>query len=138
MSRYFFRNNKFLIKNHIKNNSDLTCAINFAVGTAGEIYSVGSLEQILLKTKKARYSEYLPFYYFNNTSYFKITKCHLPKKLIGKYRLTIDYNEDLIFFRKLFEKRLIKKKSLNLENIFRILKKNRSITNINKKKKINL
>ena len=43
---------EFLIKNHIKNNSDLTCAINFAVGTAGEIYSVGSLEQILLKTKR--------------------------------------------------------------------------------------
>ena len=102
---------EFLIKNHIKNNSDLTCAINFAVGTAGEIYSVGSLEQILLKTKKARYSEYLPFYYFNNTSYFKITKCHLPKKLIGKYRLTIDYNEDLIFFRKLL-RNFIKKKDL--------------------------
>ena len=50
--RYFFRNNRIFIKNHIKNNSDLTCAINFAVGTAGEIYSVGSLEQILQKTKR--------------------------------------------------------------------------------------
>ncbi len=127
---------EFLIKNHIKNNSDMTCANNFAVGTAGEIYSAGSLEHILLKTKKARYSEYLPFYYFNNEKYFKITKCHLPKKFIGKYRLTIDYNEDFVFFNKLFEKLNLMNMPPNLINIFKILKNNKNIYRINKDMKL--
>lgn len=126
----------FLVKEHLKNNSDYTCAKDFAVGSSGEVYSVGSLEKILSKTKKASYSEYLPFYYINNKDYFKIKVSALPKKFIGKHRLTLDYYEDLKFFRKLFQKLKEERLKINLINIFKILKKNREIDEINRNMKL--
>ena len=127
----------FLIKKHNKTNSDFTYAKNFAVGTSAEIYSVGSLQHIKNKTKKASYSEYLPFYYLNNFSHFKINKCDLPEKYIAKFRLTLDYSKDLIFFNKLFEKLKLEKKPPNIINILRTLKKNQHISKINKHIKLN-
>ncbi len=126
----------FLIKEHFKNNSDYTCAKEFAVGSSGEVYSVGSLEKILSKTKKASYSEYLPFYYMNNKKYFAITVSPLPKKFVGNHRLTLDFYEDLKFFRKLFQKLKEERLKINLINIFKILRKNKEIDNINRNIKL--
>ena len=60
----------------------------------------------------------------------------LPKSLIRNYRLTLDYEEDLKMFNKLFY--LLKKKKLknNIKNIFKVMDNNKSLVNINKSKKL--
>ena len=74
----------------------------------------------------------MTWYVMNNKKYFNINKVILPKKFSRKYRLTLDYTEDLKFFNVLYEILSKKKLQINLKNIFRILDTNHSLKNINK------
>ena len=120
-----------LLKAHLQKGSDMTYAKKFAVGTSGEIYSVGSLREILNRFKKAQYSEYLPFYYYNNEEFFNINCIDLKKEYVRDYRLTLDYEDDLLFYNVLIKKMKKKKLNLNLINIFKILDDNKQISKIN-------
>ena len=68
----------------------------------------------------------------NNKEYFKINKVTLRKKLSRKYRLTLDYKEDLIMVNKLYSKMKKMKLKTNLENIFKVLDRFKDISKINK------
>ena len=48
-------------------------------------------------------------------------------------RLTLDYREDYIIIKKIFDNLYKKNKYFTLEQILKFLKKNKKITNINKK-----
>ena len=52
----------------------------------------------------------------------------MPDRFIKKYRMTLDYDLDLVFFRKIVEKL---DGDLRLENILQLLDDNPEISNIN-------
>lgn len=69
------------------------------------------------------------------TPYIKKNKCKKAtiryKENLSNLRFTIDYDEDLLFLKSLFEK-IEDKESINLKQILRILKENPKLVNINK------
>ena len=56
-----------------------------------------------------------------------------PKLYQKNIRLTLDYREDYIIIKKIFDNLYKKNKYFTLEQILKFLKKNKKITNINKK-----
>lgn len=125
-----------LIKTHFDKGADFTYADKFSVGTVGEIYSVSSLKKISYHFPYAEYSEYLPWYFYSNKSFFKINKVNLNKSFIRDHRLTLDYIEDLKMFNKLFYFLKIKKLKNNLKNIFKVMDNSKNLVKINKHKKL--
>ena len=126
----------YLIDNHFSTGADYTAAKKFAVGTTGEVYNVGALNFILKKMKKAPFSEYMPWYFLNNKNYFKINIVELPKHLVRKHRLTLDYDDDLLMFNKLVNVSQQSASRLSTKTIFNILDKSSNISRINSKFKL--
>jgi len=126
----------YLIDNHFKSGADYTSAKKISVGTSGEVYNVDALKKVLKKLKTALHSEYMPWYFLNNSKHFKINKIDLPKNLIRSHRLTLDYEEDLKMFNKLVNKSKKLASRLSTHEIFTILDKNPSISKINAKFKL--
>lgn len=122
---------KLLIDSHFLNGADFTYASSNAVGTSPEIYNVESLERVLKLIGKADYSEYMTWYMKNNPDIFKINDVRLPEELMADFRLTLDYEEDLLMFEKLYE--VLEKESLkpNLINVIDVLNRNPDIAKIN-------
>ena len=85
---------------------------------------------------KNNISEYMTFYFLNNKEFFKVNIVELPKNFVRNYRLTLDYKEDLEMFNKLFLSLKKRKLKGNLENIFKILDENNSISKINSSMKL--
>ena len=125
-----------LLKSHIKTKADFTAARKYSVGTSGEIIETSALKKLYNKIKNFKYSEYMTMFFLDNPNYFKLNIVNLPKRLIQNFRLTLDYNEDLIMFNKLYQKLLNENKKFNIVNIFKVLKKDKSIVKINNKKKL--
>lgn len=120
-----------LLQAHFSNGADYTCANKHASGSASEIYNVESLKRVIHYLEKAEYSEYMTAYMQNNTDIFKVNVVDLPPQLVRPYRVTLDYQEDLVMFEKLYEK--LEENGLNffLENVFKILDQNPDIARIN-------
>ena len=95
---------EILLEHHFSNGADYTVSKECAIGTGCEIYSVVALEEVIIRLGSADYSEYMTWYMKNNRDIFKVEEVELPEDLVRKYRLTIDYPEDLLFFKKLFSK----------------------------------
>ena len=121
-----------LLKSHFKNKSDFSYAINPAVGTSVEIYNTDTLKKIKKIKKNTSFSEYMTWYVMNNKNFFKITAVKLPKEYSRKYRICLDYKEDLLMLNKLFKKLKEKNLKITLNNIFLILDKYKSISFLNK------
>ena len=113
----------FMLKNHFKKNSDFTVPLKATIGTAGEIINSSSLDVLnkILNKKKTliKFSEYFKFFFKHPRYAFKYNEIILPKKLVTKFRLTVDYNSDLLMFRKVFNILKAKKKKLELSNILK-------------------
>ena len=122
---------EILIKNHKKEKADITIAKNAAAGTYGEVYKIKALNEIFLKSRSTKYSEYLPYYFLHNKKKFKIKKINLPSRLIRNYRITLDYKKDLLMFNEMIKKSIKKTKDLMTIDIFKILDQNPKIANIN-------
>ena len=76
------------------------------------------------------YSEYLPYYFFQNKKRFNIKKVNLPPTLIRNYRITLDYEKDLNMFNAMIKKSDKRAEDLTTYDIFRILDQNRKIVKI--------
>ena len=126
----------FLLKSHLSTKAEFTYATNAAAGTSAEIYNTNTLKKIKRLKKNTSLSEYMTWYVLNNKNFFKINSVKLPKEFSRNYRLTLDYNKDLILFNSLFKKLSKKKLKIDLKNIFLILDKYKNIRNINKNCKL--
>jgi spore coat polysaccharide biosynthesis protein SpsF (cytidylyltransferase family) len=115
---------EYLIESHFRNNSDFTCAKEFAVGTACEIIEVNSLRKIIEVFGAAPHSEYMSWYFNNNPEHFSVNRVKLPKQLTRDYRLTLDYPEDLDCFNSLCEVLGNSSSSYSIHEIFEGLDKN--------------
>ena len=107
-----------------------------AAGTYGEVYKVEALREIIANIKNTDYSEYLPYYFFNNKERFSMKKINLPPSLLRNYRITLDYKKDLLMLNELVKKSEKKVKDLKAKNIFKILEQNPNIVKINSRIKL--
>ena len=121
---------EILLKSHFENGADYTAARDAAVGTNIEIINVQALEEVKRHFPSADYSEYMTWYFVNNSEHFKINLVDLPNHLIRSYRLTLDYDEDLTLFNKINDN-LSSGGSYNIRDIFNLLDANSELPEIN-------
>jgi len=124
-----------LLWSHLQKNADFTLPSDATLGTAGEIINYNSLSVVnknAIKQKiQMKYREYFKFFFQNPRFNFKYNEVVLPKKLVTKFRLTVDYNNDLLMFRKVFNALKTKKKEFELSNILKILREKILISKVN-------
>lgn len=124
------------IDDHLSNSSDVTITTNMPYGTQSEIFNIRSIKVIMENAAIPENTEYLEWY-LQNTRYFNIyyskSNYHFDKKI----RLTLDYKEDLILFKKIFEN--FKYHSyFSMNDILKYLSKNKKLIKINSTKKTKL
>ena len=122
---------QILLKSHFSTGADYTSAEEAAIGTNLEIVNVTALEEVKRYFPNAEYSEYMTWYFTNNQEYFKINRVSLPKKLVGPFRLTLDYEEDLEMFKVIHEKLSQTSEDYTLEDVITFLKENKEVSNMN-------
>jgi spore coat polysaccharide biosynthesis protein SpsF (cytidylyltransferase family)/sialic acid synthase SpsE len=122
---------QILLDSHFKSGADYTSAIMAAVGTNLEIINAEALRKVKSYFPSADYSEYMTWYFINNQEYFKINLVDLPEALVRSYRLTLDYNEDLVMFNKIHNEQVKQNPDFNLKAIFKYLDENPEVANIN-------
>ncbi len=124
---------QILLKSHFETGADYTVASKAAVGTNLEIINSQALEIIQGHFPKADYSEYMTWYFQNNPEYFKLNFVDLPQELVRDYRLTLDYEEDLIMFNEI-ENHFVEKGTVySLKELFNFLDANKDVVEINSK-----
>lgn len=84
---------------HFEVGADYSAAEDAAVGTNAEIINRSSFAYLKELFPRTLLSEYLTYYFTNNPTHFHIHKIQLPATLVRDYRLTLDYQQDLDFFR---------------------------------------
>ena len=100
-----------------------------------EIFNFKSLEKSFKYAKTKFDRQHVTSYMWKNPKLFKV-KHYKGKKLKNfskKIRLTLDYYEDYILIKKIFDNLYTKNKYFSLEQILTFLKKNQSLMKINKK-----
>lgn len=120
-----------LLKSHFESGADYTAAKAFSVGTAPEIINVQALQTVKDHFPSADYSEYMTWYFKNNTEHFKINIVDLPPDLVRDYRLTIDYQEDLEMLNKIQNYFDEQKADGSTYELFRFLDQNEEVAKIN-------
>ncbi|MBJ2126457.1 cytidylyltransferase domain-containing protein [Flavobacterium sp. IB48] len=121
---------KILLKSHFEYGADYTTARDVAVGTNLEIINVQALEKVKKHFPSAEYSEYMTWYFMNNLEYFRVNLVDLPKNLVRNYRLTLDYNEDIILFNKIVDN-FKTNPDYTISDIFDLLDKKPELPEIN-------
>jgi len=122
---------QILLKSHFETGADYTRAKKAAIGTNLEIINTEALKKVKSYFPNADYSEYMTYYFTNNSSHFKINEIDLPEELVRDYRLTLDYQEDLVMFNKIMDYLNEKKLPITLKNIFDFLDSNPEVAKIN-------
>lgn len=119
------------IDNHYKKNADASLCWNMIDGTGFEIIKTKTL--ILshkLGSKKHR-SELCTLYIRENIKKFKVLKIYPPKKLVRKdLRLTVDYPEDLIICRKIYNSFKKDAPKFKISKIVKFLDNNKFFKNL--------
>ncbi len=122
---------QLLLNSHFKSGADYTSAESAAVGTNLEIINAEALRKVKSYFPSADYSEYMTWYFMNNQEHFKINMVKLPDELVRPYRLTLDYEEDLIMFNKIHEALAEVNPDFNLRSILAYLDEHPEVAQIN-------
>lgn len=119
---------------YLKNKSDALIMDNMPYGTASEIFSIDALERVIAHANDKNNTGFLE-YYLQNENYFNVSRISSNYNFNQKLRMTLDYDEDLSFFKVLF--RIMKERNIYvLSDILKAIKENESIISINKHKTI--
>jgi spore coat polysaccharide biosynthesis protein SpsF (cytidylyltransferase family)/sialic acid synthase SpsE len=122
------------LEKHLDNNNDVTFIKNLPFGTAKEIFSFETIKAIAKKITKENNSEYLEFF-LQNERYFNIGYIKAKYKFDKKTRLTLDYKEDYILLKKIFNN--FSKKNcttVTIPHVLKFLKYNKNLLKINSHK----
>ena len=125
-----------LLERHFRSGADYTGVRNGAVGTCPEIYNAEALRRVLELVGEAKYAEYMTYYFTNNPDVFKVELVDLPPELIRNYRLTLDYEEDLELFERLYMRLDECSMEPNLYNVFSILDADAELASHNQHRKL--
>ena len=120
-----------LLAAHFKSGADYTSAVEAAVGTNLEIINAEALRRVKSYFPDAAYSEYMTWYFMNNQEHFKINLVELPKELVRPYRLTLDYDEDLVMFNTIHDDLAKVNAAFNLRSVFSYLDEHPEVVKIN-------
>ncbi|MES2131545.1 MAG: N-acetylneuraminate synthase family protein [Bacteroidota bacterium] len=122
---------QILLKSHFETGADYTRAKDAAVGQNLEIINAQALRYVKSFFPEANYSEYMTWYFINNSERFKINEVDLPKEMIRSYRLTLDYPEDLEMFNRIEDYFKGSNKQVTLHNLFEYLDAHPEVASIN-------
>lgn len=122
---------QYLLKSHFASGADYTCAKGFAVGTSVEIMNVSALLKVKSYFPDAKHSEYMTWYFKNNPEHFKINEVKLPLKWSRNYRLTLDYEEDLMLFNRIEDYFMSNGLEYTIDQLFHFLDHHPEIAKIN-------
>ncbi len=93
----------FLIARHIASAADYTVLSGqFPVGLAGDVFSVPALRRLQGSDADLSLTEYLRYYFDWNKKVFQCRLQLAPRRWCGPYRLTLDVQEDLDMFNRLY------------------------------------
>ena len=121
------------LKKFFSNNVDYVSNLIFPSyidGNDVEIFSIECLTKIFNNVESRFDKEHVTSYLQRNKKIFKIVNFKTSEDLSLKYRVTLDYKEDLIVIKKILNNKNI---FLNYDSIKNIFKKNPEIYKINKK-----
>ena len=127
-----------LVSIYNKNKFDYMSNLNFDYlpeGFNSEIFSFLSLKKTLKLAQSQFDKEHVTSFMWSNPNLFSFHhyKGTRDKNFLKKVRLTIDYPEDFILIKKVFENLYKKNCNFPLKDIFRYLQKNKSLIKINNK-----
>jgi len=93
-----------MIETHLQHGSDLTVCENLPDGTYAEIIELSALKRSHLEGEERHRSAWVSLYIYENPDKFKTVKLLPPKEVRrSDIRLTVDYPEDLIVMRRIYE-----------------------------------
>ncbi|MCY6383770.1 cytidylyltransferase domain-containing protein [Hoeflea prorocentri] len=121
-----------LLERHFTSGADYTVAAQCAVGSGTEIINREALQRVIDLKGGAQHSEYMTWYFQNNTHIFKVETVDLPGDLVRDYRLTLDYPEDLELFSQLYERLARDGRDASLKNVFAVLDGDEQLANVNR------
>jgi len=125
----------YLVGGHLEKGADYTGTEieKVPVGTFSEVITLSALKKLAGSSLDLNYSEYMTYYFRNNPDIFLINIMEAPGKYTRPdYRMTLDYPEDLEFFRKIFRKFNPGSKAIPLEKTISFLDRHPEIVSINK------
>lgn len=122
------------IESHLHSCCDVTFMRNMPFGTSKEIISLNTIKVILDTTLIPSNTEYLE-YYLENSRYFSVNYIDADYEFDPNLRITLDYEEDLELFNKIFEHFNREKPDFTLKDALEWLKERPEIAKINMHKK---
>ena len=117
------------IENQLLKGSDVTFINNMPYGTAKEVFTFKTIETIAKNAMTPKNTEYLEWY-LENSRNFKVEYIKSNYAFDKSIRLTLDYKDDLVLFRKIF-KQFKNVNKFTLEDVLYFLKKNPKLIKIN-------
>ena len=105
---------------------------SFPYGLEVEIFSMESLKKMDVKIKKPEIREWFPLFIEKNPNLFNILNISNSKDL-SKLRWTLDYEEDYIFVKKIYEELYIENEIFLMNDILKLINKNPKLQEINSK-----
>lgn len=111
---------------------DQSIKSTYPEGIDVEVFSMKCLEKIWKQSSKKSEKEHVTPYIFNNRNKFKI-KGFYSRINYSKHRWTLDYKEDYIFIKKVYNKLYVKNKIFFMKDILSFLDDNPELTKINNK-----
>lgn len=122
---------EFLIDKHLKTGADFTAQSGIhAIGTGADVYTVEALKR-LLQYPDLTHTEYLSFYFRNNTEHFKVNMVELPVEWQHDWRLTLDEPKDLEMFEALYKNLNVGFQPLYFDRLSRFLLEHPEIVKLN-------
>lgn len=123
------------VESHLYSSCDVTFTRNMPYGTNSEIFTLNVLETILEKVNVPNNTEYLE-YFLGNDRYFSVNHVESDYEFSPDLRMTLDYEEDFVFFSRVFEHFYPYKQEFTLSGVLDWLKENPSVMAINKAKSL--
>ena len=123
-----------LIQHHSNQSADYTfCGDVIPLGTGSEVAKLSALETIAQKTSEPIYLEHVTTYFHDHPDAFHLERVPAPSYLYnGKFRLTLDTEEDFHLIDKIYQKFYYPHQSFpNLEEVIHFLTANPKLASLN-------
>jgi len=122
-----------VVENHLHHSCDATFTENMPYGTQTEMFSFNTIETIMNSANISENTEYLEWF-LENDRYFSVHYVDSGYEFDSSLRITLDYEEDLEFFRKIFNHFYKIKPDFTLPDVLEWLKENPDVADINRHK----
>ena len=121
-----------IIDSHLATGADASFTRSpVALGIACEIYKTSAIRKLRKLFPVTSHSEYLIYYFLNNSHIFNLNIVEAPEKFIRNWRLTLDEESDLQLFNMIYSKLDVGKRAVSFEEVIRFFEENPEAATIN-------